>query len=83
MIPTLILLGILLGRWWRSALVAACLYWPALLWIQGVVTRPGEIAGAALFALVNSAIGVGVHQLALRFIRSSRDHVGRSAPADR
>jgi hypothetical protein len=80
-IPTMILFGLLFGRWWKSALVAAALLWPALLWVDGVITTPGEIAGAAVLALLNSAVGVGVHQLVLGLIRLARHHWPRTAAA--
>ncbi len=35
MIPTMILVGLVLGRWWRAALVIGTLAWPALLWAEG------------------------------------------------
>ena len=81
MIPTMILFGLLFGRWWKSALVAAALSWPTLLWIDGVIATPAEIAGAAVLALLNSAVGVGVHQLTLSLIRLVRHHWPRTAAA--
>ncbi len=82
MIPTMILFGLLLGRWWKSTLVAGALLWPALLWIDGVITTPSQIAGAAVLALLNTVVGVGVHQLVLWLTRLARHRRPRSAAAD-
>ncbi len=82
MIPTMTLFGLLLGRWWKSTLVAGALLWPAFLWIDGVITTPGQIAGAAVLALLNTAVGVGVHQLGLWLTRLARHPRPRSAAAD-
>ena len=83
MIPTMILFGLLLGRWWKSALAAAALVWPAMLWIDGVVSTPSEAAGAAILALLNSAVGVGVHQLVLALVRLARHHWPHSAAPEK
>ncbi|WDZ83844.1 hypothetical protein [Micromonospora cathayae] len=73
MIPTLILFGLLLGRWWRTALVAAAVGWPLLLLAVGDATSSGPalLAGSGL-AVVNTAVGVLVHQGVRRMIRASR-----------
>ena len=61
MIPTMILFGLLLGRWWKVALVAGTSAWPLLLWSQGLLATPSDMLGAAALALVNTAVGVLVH----------------------
>jgi hypothetical protein len=71
-IPTMILVGLLLGRWWRAALVVGAAGWPVLLWAQGLVSTPGELLGAAALGLVNTAVGVLVHQLGLALVRRAR-----------
>jgi len=68
-IPTMILFGLLLGRWWRTALVAGTASWTVLLWTQGLVDSPAEIAGAAALALANTAAGVMAHQGLLALVR--------------
>ncbi|GAA4575682.1 hypothetical protein [Planotetraspora kaengkrachanensis] len=68
----MILFGLVFGRWWRSALLAAGVVWPAVL-LAGDVTRPGwALLGAAGLAVVNALVGVVVHQAALRIVRSMR-----------
>ena len=74
MIPTMILFGLLLGRWWKAALVVGTSAWPVLLWAQGVIAAPPEIVGAAALGLANTAVGVMVHQLVLALVRRARGH---------
>ena len=69
MIPIMILFGLVFGRWWKSALVAAAILWPTLLWAEAVITTPGEALGAAVLGVLNSAVGVGAHQLVLGLVR--------------
>lgn len=81
MIPTMIIFGLVLGRWWRLALVAAAVGWPALLVADGVTDVDVELFGAAGLAVANTAVGVLVHQGALMGVRKSRRRreAGRTA----
>jgi hypothetical protein len=78
MIPTLILFGLLFGRWWRVTLLVGTVGWPALLLGSGVIgLDPGGLAGATLLAFANTAVGVAVHQALLftvRLIRRETQH---------
>lgn len=71
MIPTMILVGLVLGRWWWQALVGSALAWPTLLLLEGVIIQEEVLAAAGLGAL-NAAVGVLVHQLVLRGVRALR-----------
>ncbi|MEU7951685.1 hypothetical protein ACGFJ4_09875 [Micromonospora chalcea] len=74
MIPLLILLGLLLGRWWRLSLVAAALGWPVLLVATGVTDVGAGLLGAAVLAVANTGAGVLLHQgarMAIRRLRAS------------
>ena len=74
MIPVLILFGLVLGRWWRSSLVAAALGWPVLLVATGVTDGGAGLLGAAVLAVANTGAGVLLHQrarLAIRRLRAS------------
>jgi hypothetical protein len=62
MIPTMILFGVIFGRWWRITLVAAALAWPLLLVATDVVGFSTSLIGAAALAVVNAGVGVLVHQ---------------------
>lgn len=72
MIPVLILFGLVLGRWWRSSLVAAALGWPILLVATGVTDVGAGLLGAAVLAVANTGAGVLLHQGALLAIRQLR-----------
>ena len=61
MIPTMILVGLALGRWWRLALVAGAVGWPLLLLVLGVV-GPGGVLPAAVVGVLNAGVGVVVVQ---------------------
>ena len=73
MVPTMILFGLVLGRWWRIALLLAAVVWPIL-----VVSDPGigasAIPGAVLIGALNAAVGVLVVQSVLRLFRGLRHH---------
>jgi hypothetical protein len=73
MIPTLILFGILCGRWWRAVLLAAAVGWPLLLLATGSAgLGPGQLVGAAALAVANTALGVLVHRGVWRLVRKAR-----------
>ena len=81
MIPTMILFGVVFGRWWKSALVVAAIGWPVLLFTTRIFqdsSSPliGSVLAAAFLALANAAVGVGIHQLALYVLR----HVCETQP---
>jgi hypothetical protein len=79
MIPTMIVFGLLTGRWWKTSLVLGTVGWAAVLSLTGAVTA-AQIPAAALFGLVNTGVGVAIHQGVLRFVR--RQHRGRSTTGD-
>ena len=67
MIPTMIVLGFALGRWWRTALIAAAVVWPALLLGGGgldgsPLDRLGMLVAGGLLAAANAAGGGAGHQ---------------------
>ena len=74
MIPTLLLLGLALGRWPRIALGAAVVMWPLLLVASdaATLTNAGTLLGGVALAVVNTGIGVLVHQACLRTWRHAR-----------
>ena len=78
MIPTMIVFGLLLGRWWRFALISAAIVWPTLLLVDGVIELSRGslrlLPGAALFGVANAGAGVAVHQALLFVFRRLRDH---------
>ena len=69
MIPTLLLFGLIFGRWWRLSLIAAAIGWPLLLVATGVMRLSPGLLGAAGLAVINTGIGALVHQAGLRVVR--------------
>jgi hypothetical protein len=69
MIPTLIVFGLVFGRWWRLCLVVAALGWPAVLIAGDVMELEAGLLGATALALVNTTVGVLIHQAALWIVR--------------
>lgn len=70
MIPTLLVLGAVLGRWWRSTLVLGTVGWVVVLLATDVIGWSSVLAAAA-FGFVNTAVGVAVHQGVLWAIRGA------------
>ena len=69
MIPTMLLFGLVLGRWWKTCLVVGTLGWPLLLWFDNIIESPTEFLGAAGLAALNTAVGVAIHQSLLHLFR--------------
>lgn len=82
MIPTMILLGLVLGRWWWPALGTAAVGWPLLLVATNVIDfdEGGVLAGAAVLAVANAGFGALAHQACLHAYRHLR-HRNSSALA--
>ena len=85
MIPTLLVLGLVLGRWWRLVLPVAAVGWPTLLVATGVMrVEPGLLAAAAL-ATLNTGVGVLAFHLlrwVVRWFRRSWSRGGRRESLD-
>jgi hypothetical protein len=74
MIPTMILLGLVLGRWWKVALITAAVGWPLLLAATEVLDFEMRLIGAAALASVNAGVGALVHQVCLYAYRRLHHH---------
>ena len=79
MIPTMMVFGLVLGRWWKSALIAAAIFWPVLLVVTRVLPSGSDVGPflvdvllASGLAAANAAVGVGIHQLVLYVFRRVR-----------
>jgi hypothetical protein len=82
MIPTMIVFGLLTGRWWKTSLVLGAVGWAAVVFFIGVITA-SQIPAAALFGLVNTGVGVAIHQGVLwlvRRLRGSSSSTGEQVP---
>ena len=70
MIPVLVLVGLLAGRWYVVAVAAIA--WPIALGLAGgIISGPEDYTGAAALAVVNTAFGVAVHRLVVWFLRAA------------
>jgi hypothetical protein len=78
-IATLIVFGLIFGRWWKTALIVGTVSWVALLLASGLIeARLAVMAVATLLAFLNTGLGVGVHQAVLYAVRRFRRY--RNAP---
>jgi hypothetical protein len=80
MIPTMILLGLVFGRWWLASLVAAAAGWPLLLVATDVSAFEAGLIGAAALAVINAAVGVLIHQGGLHAYRHVRRRNSQVVP---
>lgn len=70
MIPTMLVYGLLVGRWWRFAILSSAVIWPIILLVDGVTASPWALLAAAGLGAANAAVGVLVHQAILRGSRA-------------
>ena len=69
MIPTLILVGLALGRWWRVVIPLAAVGWPILLIVTGVDSGFDFVLAASALAIANVTVGVLVYQVLWLLVR--------------
>jgi hypothetical protein len=77
-IPTVLLVGVLFGRWWKITVPVAVLGWPSLLIASGIDSGFQFALTAALLAAANVVVGVLGHQavtVLFRRVASSTRHV--------
>ncbi len=80
MTPTMILFGVVFGRWWPITLVGAALGWPLLLVVTDVVGVNVSLIGAAALAVANAGVGGLVHQGVLFAYRHLRRSTSSEVP---
>jgi hypothetical protein len=73
-IPTLLLVGLVFGRWWRVVIPAAAIGWAVLLVVAGVDSGPSFAVAAALLGAINVAVGAVVFQAARLPFRNLLSH---------
>jgi len=61
-IPTLILFGLVFGRWWLATLIVSAIGWPVLLIATGVDSGIAFAIGAAALAVANAGVGILIHR---------------------
>jgi hypothetical protein len=74
-IPTLLLVGLLLGRWWRFVIPAAALGWAVLLVATGVDSGLSFAVAATALGAINTVVGVLAYQALAFAVRSLRARV--------
>lgn len=62
MIPTVLLAGLVVGRWWSIPVLA--LLWVVLLYVGAAPETAADAAAGAALAAANAAVGVAAHRLA-------------------
>lgn len=76
----MIAVGLVLGRWWRTAIVSGAVLWPVILLLTGFDLAPEPMLVAVVLGAANTAVGVLVHQGILALVRRFRRRRA-SAPA--
>jgi hypothetical protein len=69
MIPTMILFGLVFGRWWRTAVAVGAFLWPLILVSSGLMRINWDIWTACGLGVANTIVGVLVHQAILGIVR--------------
>lgn len=72
MIPVLLFVGAVLGRWWRATLIIAAVGWPALLVATDVMHLEPDLLAAAALAVGNVGVGLLLHHAIAWAWRSAR-----------
>jgi hypothetical protein len=62
MIPTMLLVGLVFGRWWRVTIPVGTLAWVVLLIATGTGSGLPFVLGAAAFGAANVIVGVLAYQ---------------------
>jgi hypothetical protein len=61
MIPTVIVVGLVVGRWWVLAIAAVG--WVVVLAAAGITGDGGSLAVGAGLAVANGGVGVAIHKV--------------------
>ena len=79
-IPTLIIVGLVLGNWWRVLVPVAAVGWAVLLIATDVDSGLDFAVGAAALGAVNVVVGVLLHHGVRYSLRAVRTRQGASHP---
>lgn len=72
MIPTLLVVGVVFGKWWRFAMPLATTGWVVALVATGAGSGITFGLGAGVLALINVTVGVLLFQCARYLFRAAR-----------
>lgn len=75
MIPTVLLLSLIAGRWWRLAPILSAIAWPLVLLQTGTIDGAHEFLQASALALANGVAGVALFQAAAFGLRAAGQRV--------
>ena len=64
MVPTIILFGFVLGRWWKVTVPLAAIVWPLILVADGFRVDVSLAFEAGLLGFANAAVGAGLYLIA-------------------
>jgi hypothetical protein len=82
-IPTLLLVGLVLGLWWRITIPLATIGWVVLLVAMGIGSGIAFAVDAALLGFINVTVGVlvfqGIRALSTGSRRLDQSKQGQSA----
>jgi hypothetical protein len=68
-IPTLILFGLVFGRWWLATLIVSAIGWPVLLIATDVESGIAFVIGAGTLAVANAGVGILIHRALWLLVR--------------
>ena len=63
MVPTMLLVGLVFGRWWRVTIPVGTLVWVVLLVATGTGSGLPFVLGGAAFGAANVIVGVLAYQV--------------------
>jgi hypothetical protein len=79
-IPTVLLVGLLFGRWWKITVSVAIVGWPALLILTHVDSGFAFAVAAGLLAAANVVAGVLAYQVVRLVVRRAAAFARHAAP---
>ena len=79
MIPTMLVVGLVLGRWWWATIPLGTIAWVVATIATGAVSTFGGALGAAAFGAVNVAVGALLYQALALLIRRVRGFTDSAA----
>ncbi len=72
MVPTMIVFGLVLGRWWRSAILFGTAFWMVVVAAVTGASTAGALGAAAAVGAINATAGAAAHQGGLWLVRRAR-----------
>lgn len=83
MIPTMLLVGLVFGRWWWATIPLGTIAWVVATIVTGAVSTLSGAMGAAAFGAANVVVGVLLYQVSAFFVRRLRGFTKASGHIER